>query len=55
MNFGHEKLLLGNFLEFVGNGIGMPLQSGNKVFENSGCSKFGRREFPGNAGSILPN
>ena len=33
MSFGHEKILPGNFLEFVGNGIGMPMQSGNKIFE----------------------
>ena len=32
MNFGHEKMLPLNFPEFVGNGIGMPLQSGNKIF-----------------------
>ena len=25
MNFGHEKFLPLNFLEFVGNGIGMPM------------------------------
>ena len=25
MNFGHEKFVLWNFLEFIGNGIGMPV------------------------------
>ena len=25
MNFGHGKILLRNFLEFIGNGIGMPM------------------------------
>ena len=33
MNFGHEKILPGNFLEFIGNGIGMPVKSGNKIYE----------------------
>ena len=33
MNFGHKKSLPGNFLEFVGNGIGMPVKSGFKIFE----------------------
>ena len=33
MNFGHEKILLGNFLKFIGNGIGMPVKSGIKIFE----------------------
>ena len=42
MNFGHEEFLPGNFLKFVGNGIGMPMYSRNNFFENSGCSKFGR-------------
>ena len=40
MNIGHENFLLCNFLEFVGDGIGMPMFPGNKFFENSGCSKF---------------
>ena len=44
MNFGCGKFLPLNFLGFVGNGIGMPVQSGNKFFENSGCLKFGRTE-----------
>ena len=44
MNFGHEKFLLLNFLEFVGNSIGMPVKSGIKFFENLGCSKFSRTE-----------
>ena len=34
----------GNFLEFVGNGIGMPVKSGIKFFENPGHSKFGHTE-----------
>ena len=33
VNFGHEIILTGNFLEFIGNGIGMPVKSGNKNFE----------------------
>ena len=33
MNFGCEKILPGNFLEFIGNGIGMPVKSRNKIFE----------------------
>ena len=33
MNFGREKILLENFLEFIGNGIGMPEKSGIKIFE----------------------
>ena len=33
MNFGREKILLGNFLDFVGNGIGIPVKSGNKIIE----------------------
>ena len=44
MNFGREKVLPGNFLEFVGNSIGMPTLSGNKFFENSGHLKFSRTE-----------
>ena len=41
MNFGCEKILPLNFLEFVGNSIRMPVSSGNKFFENLGSSKFG--------------
>ena len=44
MNFSHENILPRDFLEFVGNGIGMGVYSGNKFFENSGCSKFGSTE-----------
>ena len=44
MNFGHQKFLPLNFLEFVGNGIGMPMQSGFKFFKNLGLSKFGHTE-----------
>ena len=44
MNFGCEKFLPLNFLEFVGNGIGMPMQSGNNFFENAGHSKFSHTE-----------
>ena len=33
MNFGPEKILPGNFLKFIGNGIGMPMKPGNKIFE----------------------
>ena len=33
MNFGREKILPGNFLEFVGNGIGITVKSGIKIFE----------------------
>ena len=44
MNFGPKNFLLWNFLEFVGDGIGMSMYSGNKIFENLGCSKFGRTE-----------
>ena len=33
LNFGREKILLGNFLEFIGNGIGMPVKTRNKIFE----------------------
>ena len=44
MNFGHKKFLLLNFLEFVGDGIGMSVYPGNKCFENSGHSKFGHTE-----------
>ena len=44
MNFGHEKSLPLNFLEFIGNVIGMPVLSGNKLFENLGRSKFGSTE-----------
>ena len=44
VNFGCEKILPGNFLEFIGNGIGMPVKSGNKIFKNLGRSKFGRAD-----------
>ena len=59
VNFGHEKILLWNFLEFIRNSIGMPVKSGIKIFEiwvarNSvtqripgkclGRSKFGHAE-----------
>ena len=40
MNFSHENFLLWNLLEFVGEGIGMPVYPGNKFFENSGSLKF---------------
>ena len=43
-NFSHEKFLPLNLLEFVGDGIGMPMYSGNKFFENLGHLKFGRTE-----------
>ena len=33
MNFGREKILPGNFLKFIGNGIGMPVKSGIKIVE----------------------
>ena len=46
MNFGHEKFLPWNFLEFVGDSIGMPMYPGNKFFENLGHSKFGCTEKP---------
>ena len=42
MNFSHEKNLLWNLLESVGDGIGMPVYSGNKFVENTGCLKFSR-------------
>ena len=45
MNFGPKKFLPLNFLEFVGNGIGMPVYTGIKFFENSGCSKFSHTEI----------
>ena len=44
MNFSHEKFLPLNFLEFVGDSIGMPVYAANKFFENLGHSKFGRTE-----------
>ena len=44
MNFGHKKFLPWDFLEFVGNSIGMPIYSGIKFFENLGRLKFGRTE-----------
>ena len=44
--FWSWTILLLNYLEFVGNGIGMPMQSGNKIFENSGCLKFSHTENP---------
>ena len=44
MNFGCKKILPLNFLEFVGNSIGMPMLSGNKIFEDSGQLKFCRTE-----------
>ena len=40
MNFGHKNLP-GKFpIMFIGTGIGMPVYSGNKIFENSNHSKF---------------
>ena len=33
MNFGRKKILPGNFLKFIGHSIGMPVESGNKIFE----------------------
>ena len=40
MNFGHKNLP-GKFpIMFIGTGIGMPVYSGNKIFENSSHSKF---------------
>ena len=33
MNFGREKILLGSFLKFIGNGIGMTVKSGINIFE----------------------
>ena len=33
MNFGREKILPGNFLKFIVNGIGMPVKSGIKIFK----------------------
>ena len=55
MKFGHEKFT-GKFpVIFNGTGTGMPVYSGNKLFENSSHSKFGHTENPQeNAGSILP-
>ena len=47
VNFSCEKFLLQDFLEFVGNGIGMPVESWSLEIQS-------HREFPGNAGSILP-
>ena len=44
MNFGREKFLLGNLLEFIGDSIGMPMCPGNKFSENSGHLKFGHTE-----------
>ena len=44
MNFGHKKILMRNFLEFVGNGIGMHVYSANTIFKNLGGSKFSRTE-----------
>ena len=32
MNFGCEKCLLWNLLEFIGDGIGIPVYPGNKYF-----------------------
>ena len=40
MNFSHEKILLLNLLEFVGDSIGMPMKQGNKFFKNLGHLKF---------------
>ena len=55
MNFGRKKILQGNFLKFIGNGIGMPMKSGIKIFEFESLEIRSRREFPGNAGSIIPS
>ena len=44
MNFGREKIILGIFLEFIGNSIGMPVKSGKKNFRNLDGSKFGHTE-----------
>ena len=44
MNFGHKKVLPWNFLEFVGDSIGMPVELGNKFFKNLGHLKFGCTE-----------
>ena len=55
MKFSHEKFLLRNFLEFVGNGIGMPMLSGNNSFGKFRSLEIrSHREFLGNDGSILP-
>ena len=53
MNVCHQKFLPRDFLEFIGNGIGMPMNSGNKIFETVGHLKFGRTKNSWeNAGSI---
>ena len=44
VNFGRKKFLPWNLLEFIGDGIRMPMYPGNKFFEISGHSKFGRTE-----------
>ena len=33
MKFRREQILPGNFLKFIGNGIGMPVKSGINIFE----------------------
>ena len=44
MNFSHKNFLPWDLLEFIGDGILMPVYPGNKFFENSGRSKFGCTE-----------
>ena len=53
MNFGHEEFLPGNFLQFFGNGIGMPMYSGIFFLKFRLLQIRSHREFPGNAGSLL--
>ena len=54
MNFGHEKFTGKVSCNFIATGIGMPMYTGNNVFENSGHLKFSCTEnSQENAGSIL--
>ena len=47
MNFGREKILPGNILKFIGNGIGMPVKPGNQIFEIWVARNFVIQRIPG--------
>ena len=54
MNFSHQKFTGKISCNFIGTGIGMPVYSGNKFFQNSTHLKFGHTEnSQENAGLIL--
>ena len=47
MNFSCEKFLPLNFLEFIGNGIGMPMYSGNTFFKIQVARNSVAQKIPG--------